>query len=326
MHKLKVGIVGCLGRGKAHKDAIAGSNDLEIVAVCDIRQDAAQAMAGELGCACHTDYDEFLKAGGFDLVDIVTPACLHHAMTVKALKTGCHVMVEKPMAENVAQAEEMIATAAANRRKLAMISQRRFSWTLQSFQKLLCDKKIGCLLHAEINQKFYRPPEYYTSVPTRGIGNGVLAIQGAHALDWVCWLFGEVEYVYNHNDRLWHAVRNEDFSASLLKFKSGLVLRLDVSHCTYPAEPMAFKIWGEKGKIEAVFGGQIIVALKDRPAPEVLSPPASIPDETRLQLDDFARAIRTDTEPFVSGKDGLAVMRLMAAMYKSAGTGTREYV
>jgi len=325
--KLKVGLVGCVsGRGRDHVRSIAGSRELEIFSMCDIDEAAVSAMASEIGATHTTDYDEFLKSGGFDIVDIVTPAFLHHPMTVKALKGGYHVMVEKPMADTIMQAEEMIKTAAANRVKLAMISQRRFSWTLQTLKKILDEEKVGRLLHTEINLKFYRENEYYTSAPMRGEGNGVLAIQGSHALDWICWLFGAVDYVYTHNDTLFHEVKNEDFSASILKHKSGMVLRLDASHCTYPSEQLVIKIWGEHGSIEALFGKNITVVLKDAKEHEVLPQSTSTADTTRLQLDDFARAIRTDSAPFVCGKDGLAVIRLMTAMYESAKTGARVNV
>ena len=140
MSPLRCAVIGVGYLGKFHAQKYAKIPGCELVAVVDSRQDVAEAVAGPLACRALTDHRELL--GQVDAVSIVVPTQAHHAVCLDFLHAGAHVLVEKPMTTTLAQADELIALAQAQRRVLAVGHLERFNPAALALEPLLADPRF----------------------------------------------------------------------------------------------------------------------------------------------------------------------------------------
>ena len=190
---IRVGIIGCGGiaNGK-HMRSLAKVADCEMVAFCDIipeRAEKALADFGAPGAKAYTDYKELLKDPTIDVVHVCTPNRSHSFITVDALEAGKHVMCEKPMAINSAEAKKMLDAAKRTGKKLSIGYQTRFRDDSQYLKQEVEDGTFGDIYYARAISLRRR------AVPTWGVflneyeqGGGPLIDIGTHALDLTLWL------------------------------------------------------------------------------------------------------------------------------------------
>jgi predicted dehydrogenase len=191
MDKLRIGIIGCGGiaNGK-HMPALSKLKDVEMVAFCDIVEERAQKAAKEYGvegARVFTDYHELLKLD-LDVVHVLTPNKSHSPITVDALEAGKHVMCEKPMAINTAEARKMVEAARRTGKKLTIGYQNRFRPDSMYLKKCIEAGDLGDIYYARALAIRRR------AVPTWGVfldaeqqGGGPLIDIGTHALDLTLW-------------------------------------------------------------------------------------------------------------------------------------------
>ena len=130
--------------GALHARAMASLEEYELVAVCDIRKEVAEAIADELGCEVYTDYDAMLAEVRPDVVAIATPTYLHAEMAFKAIEAGVRgIYCEKPMATNLADARKMVELCRERGIALAVNHQRRLSAVHYKMRRLLEEGAIG---------------------------------------------------------------------------------------------------------------------------------------------------------------------------------------
>jgi len=191
--KLKIGIIGCGGIGEQkHLPAVAKMKEAEVTAFCDISLDKAQTLCkqfGAQGAKTYTDYRELLKDESIDAVHICTPNLSHSPITVAALEAGKHVMCEKPMAINYAEAKKMTDTAKKTGKLLTIGYQNRCSPAAMYLKKVCERGDLGEIYFAKAHALRRR------GVPTWGVflnekeqGGGPLIDIGTHALDMTLWL------------------------------------------------------------------------------------------------------------------------------------------
>ena len=190
---VKVGIVGCGGiaNGK-HLPGLSKLGNVEIVALCDLVEEKAKKAAtehGAKGAKVYTDYQQMLKAGGLDVVHVLTPNDSHAPISIAALEAGCHVMCEKPMAKRAADARAMVEAAKRTGKKLTIGYQSRYRADSQYLKQLIQDGELGDIYFAKAHAIRRR------AVPTWGVfldaekqGGGPLIDIGTHALDLTLWL------------------------------------------------------------------------------------------------------------------------------------------
>jgi len=234
---------------------------VNVVAACDIRVEAGQQRAAEIGCAFYEDYRTMLAETRPDVAVIVTPHPLHPSMTIDCLRAGCHVLVEKPMAVDVAEADQMITEAEKSGRILAINFQQRFRPIIERARALVAEGAIGPLVRTLSIEPWFRTAYYYRTATWRatwkGEGGGVLLNQAPHTLDILCHLAGMPSKVWGWTRTRYHAIEVEDTAQAMLEYPNGAPGYLTVSTVEAGVQPRV-QIIGERGAIE-LMGDQLTV-------------------------------------------------------------------
>jgi predicted dehydrogenase len=228
------GIIGAgAGVFRHHREALSNLPG-QIVALADIKPDPTQQRADELGCPFYLDYHQMLAEQQPKVAVILTPPFLHASIAIDCLQAGCHVLVEKPMALHVGEADAMITAAKRADRRLVVVFQHRFDTEILTAKSMLEREILGEVQYVEMRALWPRPASYYQAVPWRatwrGEGGGVLMNQAPHDLDLLCFLFGLPERVIGRTSRLLHrTLETEDTAQALLQWSNGMVGSLFVS-------------------------------------------------------------------------------------------------
>ncbi|MEM2849346.1 MAG: Gfo/Idh/MocA family oxidoreductase, partial [Candidatus Bathyarchaeia archaeon] len=161
LEKIRFGVVGLKGIGMTHIEAIKMCESAELLAVCDIVEELAKNVGEKYGVKWFTDYRELNRLKDLDAVCVCTPHFLHHPMTLDALNAGKHVLVEKPMAITVREADEMIEKAKARGLKLGVAFTYRTNPALKNVKSMVEKGELGRLLRATLEVANYRTQLYY---------------------------------------------------------------------------------------------------------------------------------------------------------------------
>ncbi len=342
MSKIRFGIIGGGMIGPFHAEAISQLDDAELIGVATTREKTAKPFAEKFGVkAWYTDYRKLLQRDDIDVVNICTPPFLNEEITTSAAKEGKHVLVEKPIAINLRQADRMIEACQRAGVKLGVIFQSRFNKDVKRIKEAIDKGDFGKLIMADAYIKWFRTQEYYDSGAWRGTwdkeGGGALINQAIHTIDLLQWFIGEVDSLYAFIDTTIHKIEVEDVVVAALRFKNGAMGVIEGSTAIYPGMQRKMEIHGEKGMV--IFEGDEIKlwdfvgqekegkeeekvrGLEDKKLGDTSSDPTHHSVENhKLQIKDFVEAIRKDTEPFVNGLEGRKALEIVRAIYKSAKT------
>jgi len=337
--KIGFGIIGAGAIGPFHTEAITDLPNGQLVGVCDKVEARAKALAKKFNAKTWcTDYYKLLERKDIDVVNLCLPPFLNEKMTLAAAEAGKHVIVEKPMALNVNQADNMIAACRKAKVKLGVILPCRFSKDTQLIKRSIEEDKLGKLFMGSAYTKWFRTKEYYEGAPWRktwdGQGGGALINQAIHAIDLLQWFMGPVESLYGLMDTVAHKMEVEDIAVAALKFKNGAIGVIEGSTAVYPGFPRRVEICGEKGSIIlkvqeiellAITGSDIKLrgSLEEdyinKRLGDASSGPVHLSSELhRLQIKDFIEAIEEDREAFVNGEEGRKSLEIIRAIYKSS--------
>lgn len=344
--KLKIGVIG-LGMGKAHINGYRLHPDAEVVAIADTSAERLEAVKKEFNISkAYLDAQEMLDKEKLDLVSIAVPNKFHKPITIAALKAKCHVLCEKPMAMNAAEAEEMIAAAEKYKRRLAINFSFRFTPQSQTMKQMVDDGELGNIYFARsIWHRRRGMPGFGGWFGTRELsGGGPLIDLGVHRLDLALWLMGYPEPAWligsTYNPIASEKAKNagkcfdvEDFACAMIKFKNGATLELEASWAANIKERdmMETRLLGDKGgmlQYNLDEGYQFeLEYFSERNGRHFDSKLHQKPVEYTADnachngYHAFADAIINNTPHIVSPEQGLTVMRILDAIYKSAATG-----
>jgi UDP-N-acetyl-2-amino-2-deoxyglucuronate dehydrogenase len=274
-----------------------------------------------------------------DAVCICTPSGMHAEQAIAAARAGKHVLVEKPMALTLADADAMIAASAEAGVLLGVALQRRAEPEFQQLQAAIAAGKLGRLVLGSVSVPYMRAQSYYDSAAWRGTwaldGGGALMNQGIHLLDLLLWLMGDAVEARATATTLAHDIEVEDCITATLRFANGALGSLMATTAAAPGFPHRVEIYGDRGGVQ-IEGEQVIrwEGEGSEPAPAESterrepiaagagSSPAGIGavGHTRL-LADFAAAIRERRGPLVPGAEGRRALALVLAIYEAARTG-----
>lgn len=338
--KLGFGIIGCGRIAPRHADSLAEIPDVNLSMVCDVIENRARAFAEKHRTKYCLDYHELLAAPDIDIVNICTPSGLHAQMAVDALKAGKHVIVEKPMAMNVADADRMIATAKEMKRKLCIVLQNRYNPPMQDFYQIVRSGKIGHVLLGSVTVRWYRPQEYYNDGwhGTKSMDGGALMNQSIHHIDALQWLVGEpVQSVFAYTATLAHQMEMEDVGVVTVRFTNGALATIEGSTLTYPQNLEAsVALFGEKGSLKV--GGTAlnrkvfwkiageIEHEKELLTREEVDPPSVYGASHRHVIEDMIQAVVEGREPQTDGLEGRKSLLLVSAMYESARSSREVFI
>lgn len=251
--RLRYAIIG-VGAGilNAHRPALALPT-VDLVSASDINTTIGQQRADELQCAFYRDYRQMLAEIRPEVVVILTPPFLHASMTRESLLAGCHVLVEKPIAIQVAEADEMIEVARRCRCLLGVVFQQRWRPEIVAARKLLQEGFLGKVQRVELTAVWTRPTFYYQMAPWRatwrGEGGGIVTNQASHNLDLLCHLLGPPRRVLAWTRNLLHQIETEDTVQAMLEWPDGALGTVHIS-TAQADDPERLKIIGTRGTLE----------------------------------------------------------------------------
>lgn len=337
---MKYALIGC-GRISPNHVAAAKDNHLEIVALCDITIGHATDKIKKFDLAdtvkTYTDYREMLEKEKPELVAIATESGKHAAIALDCINSGCHLIIEKPIALSLQDADEIIARAEEKGVKVCACHQNRFNKSIQKIRQALEKERFGKLYHGTAHIRWARDYEYYTRAPWRGTwaqDGGALMNQCIHNIDLLRWMLGdEVDEVIGMTDKLKHGyIEAEDLGIALIRFRNGAYGMIEGTTNVYPKNlEETLYLFGEKGTVKA--GGQSVNVIEEWSFSDMLDDPVQIKGQfhenppnvygfghTPLYKDVIA-SIQEDREPYVDAKAGRRALELVLAIYKSAAEG-----
>lgn len=339
--KRKVGysVVG-LGVGMRHADAAAKSENANLVAVCDLIQEKLDAVKEKYPeTLTYLDFDEMLKNPDIEVVSIAVPSGMHADFAVKAMKAGKNVLIEKPVDITVEAALKIEKARQETGMKAGVVHQNRYNPDMPLMHDAVVSGKIGKVLFGDFSVKWFRTQEYYDKGGWRGTwemdGGGSLMNQAVHTVDLMQWLMNsEVESVTSQTAIYNHKIDTEDFTASLIKFKSGAVATFISTTCAYPGICTGIKVYGTNGSMEADQDKLLTWKFKDAPEEEekemlekyVGNAAAAALDPTlclghNYVVEDMINAVLEDRNPSILPMEAIKSVRIVNAVYESAKTG-----
>ena len=345
MNKLKIAIIGCGRISYKHIEAlVANQKDAALVAVCDVVEENAIAkkneyiklMASDVNVNVYTDYVKMLNEEEIDVISIATESGYHFEIAMECMNKGKHIIVEKPMALSIDDADKMIKCAEENKVKLCVSHQNRFNKPIQELRKAVDNNQFGRLINGTARILWNRNMGYYEQAPWRGtwkLDGGTLMNQCIHNIDLLQWMLGgEIDTVYAQCDTFIRDIEAEDFGAIIIRFKNGAIGIVEGSACVYPKNlEETLSIFGETGTV--CIGGIAVNKIETwRFADNTVSEEEMIksqeddPDtvygfgHTPL-YEDMIEAIKSDRQPLINGEEGKKGMSIILAAYKSRLTG-----
>lgn len=329
---VRYGIIGCGHIAKKHVSAIQAVENAKLVAVCDTNEERLKEFAVD-GVKGYLSFDEMLKTD-IDVVCICTPSGLHADLTIQAAEAKKHVIVEKPMALNLEDADRMIDACERNGVKMAVVHPNRFRPAIAELKKQVDQGAFGKIGHANATVRWNRNQAYYDQAPWRGtkaMDGGVLMNQAIHNMDLLLWMMGELEEVSTFDATRIRNIEAEDTSVSILKFKSGVLGILEAAVTIYPKNlEESLSIFGEKGT--AIVGGPTANWIKhwqfegvtekdaEQLKQNIEKDPFGVPGHQCI-IQDMTDAVQEDRTPVVSGKEGREALAFVVACQLSAETG-----
>ena len=336
---MRYALIGC-GRVSPNHMQAAINNDLEIAGICDVNPEAVSKLAGKFGAdhlGQYTDYKAMIRNEHPDIVAIATESGKHAAIALECIEAGCNVIIEKPIALSVADADAVIRAGREKGVAVCVCHQNRFNRSIQYIRRAVEEGRFGRMLHGTANVRWNRSKDYYGQVPSRGsweMDGGCLMNQCIHNIDLLLWMLGdEVEEVMAYTDRLMHPyIEAEDFGMAMLKFKNGAYGLIEGSVNIYPENlEETLCLFGEKGTVKA--GGRSVNVIEEWKFADGSDDPDSVKalyaedppnvygfGHTPLYKD-MIDAIRNGRKPYIDGEAGKQAMELVLAIYRSAAEG-----
>lgn len=338
---MRYALIGC-GRISPNHVVAATNNHLEIVALCDIdkaqMEDKILKFNLDKEIPQYADYKSMLAEQKPELVAIATESGKHAQIALDCIEAGCNVIIEKPIALSLEDADQIIEKAKEKNVKVCACHQNRFNKSIQKIREAVEKKRFGKLLYGTAHIRWARDYEYYARAKWRGTweqDGGALMNQCIHDIDLLRWMMGdEIEEVVGMTDRLKHDyIEAEDLGIALIRFKNGSYGIIEGTTNVYPKNlEETLYIFGEKGTVKA--GGEAVNIIEEWRFSDYLDDPEEVKKEchelppnvygfghSKLYAD-VIEAIENDREPYVDGAAGRRALELVLAIYLSASTGT----
>lgn len=338
---MKYALIGC-GRISTNHIKAAVNNNLEIVAVCDIVPEnmesvlAKHSLENDTSIKRYTDYKTMIDENDIELASIATESGIHAEIALYCIDKGINVIIEKPMAMSLADADEIIKRAAEKNVKVSACHQNRFNIAIQEMRKALESGRFGKLSHGSIHVRWNRNQNYYTQAPWRGTwaqDGGALMNQCIHGIDLLRWTFGnEVEEVYGQTRQQFHDyLEAEDIGMAVVKFKNGAIATIEGTTNVYPQNlEETLYIFGETGTVK--IGGKSTNNIdvwdfadegeQDQKNKGLEEATSNVYGNGHTSLfADVMDAIENDRTPYVDAVAGRNALEMILAIYKSQKTG-----
>lgn len=336
MRVLNFALVGCGRIAKRHSELLGHDqiHNARLVAVCDLVREKAERVGGEFSIPHFTDMHEMMRAVNIDVVVVLTESGKHSDHVVALAPYGKHIVVEKPMALTLDDADAMIRACDESGAKLFVVKQNRFNVPVLKLRQALEAGRFGKLVLGTVRVRWCRHQAYYDQDPWRGtwaLDGGVLTNQASHHVDLLEWMMGEVDSVFAMSTTALANIEAEDTAVVALRFRNGA---LGVIEATTAARPRdlegSISILGEGGAVE--IGGFAVNKLKvwnfaqtcsdDDQVIEKYSvnPPNVYGFGHQAYYEHVVDCILNDKRHLVDGLEGRKSLELINAIYESVET------
>lgn len=333
--KINFGILGCGLIASVHADAISNIDNATLVGVADNSLEFAKNFAQKRGVKAFNDYFEMLSSSDIDVVCICTPSCFHAQNAIDALNNGKHVVLEKPMALSTKDADLVIETSKKTGKLLTVISQLRFSEDVLRVKKLIEEGALGKITLCELNMRYYRSPDYYSSSPWKGTlkfdGGGALMNQGIHGVDLFEYMIGDIKNVNGVIKTLVHDIEVEDSAVAIVEFSNGALGTIMASSCAYPGFNRKITINGSDGyvilsenKIEKLVIKNTVCEENDLEKLSTSSDPSTVSYEYhKRQLQNLISAINGEEELLIDASEGKKAVKIIELIYQTSAKNSK---
>ncbi|WP_414048805.1 Gfo/Idh/MocA family protein [Macrococcus animalis] len=329
---MKFAIVGCGFIAKKHALAINNIENAELVAVCDFDEEKMKYYIEEYNVSTFKSIDDLLaEKPEIDAISICVPSGFHKEVAVKAAKAGKHIIVEKPIAMKIEDAQEITKVAQENNVKLIVVHPNRYRPVVMALKKILDENKLGKISHANCIVNWNRNQEYYDQAPWRGTkehDGGVLMNQAIHNLDLLIWFMGEPDEIFSMEATRLRNIEAEDVSMGIVKFSNGSLATIQASTTVYPKNfEESITIFGEKGTVK--IGGQnalyfehidyegMDIQEQEKINQNIKADPWGIPGHQQIYIN-LIESVEKNFETSVSGEEAIKSLKLVNKMYESA--------
>lgn len=354
MKKLKLVVIGCGGIAKySHLPALTEINEVEVVGLCDIKIEKAEALAEKFNIKkVYTDYKEILEDEEIDAVDICTPNYLHSIIAVEALKKGKDVFCEKPDAVSVEEVLKMKTASEESGKLLMVMRNNRYRNDTQFLKKYIEDGNLGEIYAAKCGWIRRR------GIPGKGgwfttkdqSGGGPLIDIGVHMIDVTIWLMGNPTPIsvtgstfckFANNDNGGDSIHSkfgeakadgifdvEDLAMGFIKFDNGACLSIEFSWASnIDNEKNYFDLLGTNQGASCHQDGKIKIAGESNGITTDIIPNIPIQEDSShgRNLQHFVNCILHDEKPQFVPQQGVNIIKILEALYKSAESG-REVI
>ena len=338
---MKYALIGC-GRIATNHMTAAVNNKLRIVAVCDVMEKKTEdllvkhELSDNPDIKRYVDYKLMIEKEKPELVSIATESGNHAAIALDVIKMGINVIIEKPMAMSIADADAIINAAEKYGVKVSACHQNRFNIAIQKLRKALEDGRFGKLSHGSIHVRWNRNRGYYDQAPWRGTwkeDGGALMNQCIHGIDLLRWMMGdEIEEIYGVTRQRFHGyLEAEDVGMAVIKFKNGAIGTIEGTTNVYPKNlEETLYIFGENGtvKIGGTSTNNIDVwdfadeTAEDAENKGLCEQTSNVYGNGHTSLfADMTDAIKNDRKPYVDAVAGRNALEAVLSIYKSQKTG-----
>jgi UDP-N-acetyl-2-amino-2-deoxyglucuronate dehydrogenase len=337
---MKYALIGC-GRISINHFVSAKENNLDIIGLCDIVPDNIDLMLDKADDSTdynkYADYTELLREQKPELVAIATESGNHAQIAIDCIEAGCSVIIEKPIALSLKDADAIIKAGEKNNVVVCACHQNRFNKAVQIMKQAIDNGRMGKLLHSAAHIRWNRNQDYYTQAPWRGTweqDGGALMNQCIHNIDLIRWMMGDnIDEVFAYTDKLSHDyIDAEDLGVAVLKFSNGAYGLIEGTTNVFPSNlEETLYIFGQTGTIKA--GGKSVNLIEEwnfsddvDNAEEVKAESEEHPPNvygfghSKLYTD-VLDCIKTGKTPLIDGHAGKRALELVLAIYKSSKDG-----
>lgn len=341
---MKYALIGC-GRIAVNHVKAAINNKLEFIAACDIVPENIENLIVKCEVenskyvAKYMNYKTMIdEHPEIEMIAIATPSGIHADIALYCIDHGINVIIEKPMAMSMADAEEIINRSNEKGVTVCACHQNRFNIAVQKTRKALEDGRFGKLSHGSIHVRWNRNKDYYEQAKWRGTwedDGGCLMNQCIHGIDLLCWMMGnEVDTVYGvTRQQFHHYLEAEDIGMAILTFRNGAIATIEGTTNVFPKNlEETLYLFGENGTVK--IGGYSTNNLdvwdfadeaeEDKCSKGMEEKTNNVYGNGHTSLyADMLDAIRDGRKPYVDALAGRNALEIVLAIYKSMKTGQK---
>lgn len=339
---LKFALVGC-GRIADRHSQLLGKNlirNASLVAVCDIKIEKAKKIGEKFKVPFYNNMDEMMQSQSIDVVSVLTESGYHAKHVINLAKYKKHIIVEKPMALTLDDADLMIRACETNGIKLFVVKQNRFNVPVVKLREAYESDRFGKLILGTVRVRWSRSQEYYDQDAWRGtwlLDGGVLTNQASHHIDMLIWFMGEVESVFAKSTNSIVDIEAEDTAVVVLKFKNNSLGLIEATTATRPYDlEGSLSILGEKGSV--VISGFAVNKIQTWAFEKSLKEDENVLDQYSVNppdvygfghhefYNDVVDTILNNKSQLVDGHTGKKSLQLITAIYESIETGKEVFL